>query len=61
MPIFFAARGLYRMAGRAPQGRRFSSLEEKDLLQVWPVSKRVNRPGNDEDVGIVEPVEATSF
>jgi putative SOS response-associated peptidase YedK len=29
----------------------------EDLLQSWPVSKRVNRPGNDEDVTLVEPIE----
>jgi putative SOS response-associated peptidase YedK len=33
----------------------------KDLLQVWPVSKRVNRPGNDEEVSLVEPIEGTPF
>jgi putative SOS response-associated peptidase YedK len=33
----------------------------KELLQVWPVSKRVNRPGNDEDVILVEPIEVTSL
>jgi hypothetical protein len=26
-----------------------------------PVSKRVNRPGNDEDVSLVDPIEVTSF
>jgi hypothetical protein len=31
------------------------------LLQVWPVSKRVNRLGNDEDVSLVDPIEATAF
>ena len=33
----------------------------KDLLQVWPVSKRVNRPGNDGDVSLVDPIEVASF
>jgi putative SOS response-associated peptidase YedK len=33
----------------------------EDLLQVWPVSKRVTRPRNDEDVSLVKPIEATSF
>jgi putative SOS response-associated peptidase YedK len=33
----------------------------EELLQAWPVSKRVNRPGNDEDVSLVEPIEATGF
>jgi hypothetical protein len=30
-------------------------------LQVWPVLKRVNRPGNDEDVSLVEPIEVANL
>jgi putative SOS response-associated peptidase YedK len=33
----------------------------EDLLQVRPVSKRVNRPGNDEDVSLVDPIEVASL
>jgi putative SOS response-associated peptidase YedK len=33
----------------------------ENLLQVWPVSKRVNRPGNDKDVSLVEPIEVACF
>jgi putative SOS response-associated peptidase YedK len=33
----------------------------KELLQVWPVSKRVNRPGNSEDGSLVEPIEVTGL
>jgi putative SOS response-associated peptidase YedK len=33
----------------------------EELLQAWPVSKRVNRPGNDEDVSLVQPIEAVRF
>jgi putative SOS response-associated peptidase YedK len=33
----------------------------EDLLQVWPVSKRVNRPGSDEDVSLVEPVQVAGL
>jgi hypothetical protein len=29
----------------------------EELLQAWPVSKRVNRPSNDEDASLVEPIE----
>jgi putative SOS response-associated peptidase YedK len=30
-------------------------------LQIWPVSKRVNRPGNDEGGSLLDPIEVTSF
>jgi hypothetical protein len=33
----------------------------EDLLQAWPVSKRVNRPGNDEVGSLVDAIEVTSF
>jgi putative SOS response-associated peptidase YedK len=33
----------------------------EELLQLWPVSKRVNRPGNDEDVSFVDPIEVVGF
>lgn len=29
-----------------------------DLLRLWPVSKRVNRPGNDEDATLIERLAA---
>jgi putative SOS response-associated peptidase YedK len=32
-----------------------------ELLRVWPVSKRVNRPGNDGDVSLVEPIEVAGW
>jgi putative SOS response-associated peptidase YedK len=34
---------------------------DEELLQAWPVSKRVNRPGNDEDVSLAELIEMASF
>ena len=33
----------------------------EELLHAWPVSKRVNRPGNDEDVSLVAPVEVAGW
>jgi hypothetical protein len=35
-------------------GTELLKLAGEDLLQVWPVSKRVDRPGSDEDVSLVE-------
>jgi putative SOS response-associated peptidase YedK len=33
----------------------------EDLLQVWPVSTRVNRPGNDGDLSLVDPIEVAGL
>ena len=27
-----------------------------DILRMWPVSKRVSKPGNTEDASLIEPV-----
>jgi putative SOS response-associated peptidase YedK len=42
-------------------GPKLLKPASEELLQVWPVSKRVNRPGNDEDVSLVEPIEVASL
>jgi putative SOS response-associated peptidase YedK len=36
------------------RGTELLRSASEDLLQVWPVSRRVNRPGNDE---VVEPLK----
>jgi putative SOS response-associated peptidase YedK len=28
----------------------------EDALRMWPVSKRVNKPGNTDDATLIEPV-----
>jgi putative SOS response-associated peptidase YedK len=32
----------------------------ENVLRMWPVSKRVNKPGNTEDASFVEPIELSS-
>jgi putative SOS response-associated peptidase YedK len=59
MRCFFGRRILGR-GWTDPLGQSFSNLQADDLLQVWPVSKRVNRPGNDGDLSLVEPIEVTN-
>jgi hypothetical protein len=34
---------------------------DEELLQAWPVSKRVNRSGNDEDVSLVDSIEVAGW
>jgi putative SOS response-associated peptidase YedK len=43
------------------EGTELLKSAREDLLQVWPVSKRVNRPRNDEDVSLIEPCAVASF
>jgi hypothetical protein len=46
---------------RRSASRSSNRPANEDLLQAWPVSKRVNRPGNDEDGSLVHAIEVTSF
>jgi hypothetical protein len=39
---------------RIPYGRT-------DLLPIWPVLKRIDRTGNDEQVRLIEPLEVVSL
>ncbi len=32
----------------------------EDVLRMWPVSKRVSKPGNTDDASLIEPVELNS-
>lgn len=39
-------------------GKEVLASAPVELLRFWPVSKRVNKPGNDEDPTLIEPLAA---
>lgn len=59
MPIFLQPEHLAAWLDGSAGSELFKPARE-DLLQAWSVSKRVNRPGNDDDASLIEPIEVTS-
>jgi len=45
-----------RWLGEEPDPRDLMRPYSAELMRMWPISPRVNKPEND-DAGIVEPVE----
>jgi putative SOS response-associated peptidase YedK len=57
MPVFLAPDSFDAWLG-GTVGTELLKPAPNDLLRSWPVSKRVNRPGNDEDATLTEPLHA---
>jgi putative SOS response-associated peptidase YedK len=57
MPVFLDRAGVAAwLSGKA--GAELLKPASDDLLQMWPVSKRVNRPGNSDDATLIDKAAA---
>jgi putative SOS response-associated peptidase YedK len=58
MPVILAPLDYTRWLGEEPDSREVMRPFPADLMRMWPISTRVNKPEND-DAAIVEPIELT--
>jgi putative SOS response-associated peptidase YedK len=58
MPLILAPEGYGRWLGDEPDPRDLMRPFRAGLMRMWPISTRVNKPGND-DASIVEPRRAS--
>jgi putative SOS response-associated peptidase YedK len=56
MPLILAPSDCARWLGEEPDPRDLMRPFQAELMRMWPISTRVNKPGND-DPSIVEPIE----
>jgi putative SOS response-associated peptidase YedK len=56
MPVILAPSDYTRWLGEEPDPRDLMRPYPADLVRLWPISTRVNKPEND-DASIVEPIE----
>jgi putative SOS response-associated peptidase YedK len=56
MPLILAPEDYTRWLGDEPDPADLMRAFPAELMQMWPISRRVNKPEND-DASIVEPVE----
>jgi putative SOS response-associated peptidase YedK len=56
MPLILAPSDYLRWLGEEPDPRELMGPFPAELMRMWPISKRVNKPEND-DPSIVEPLE----
>jgi putative SOS response-associated peptidase YedK len=56
MPVILAPGDYARWLGEEPDPRELMRPYPADLMRMWPIATRVNKPEND-DASIVEPVE----
>jgi putative SOS response-associated peptidase YedK len=59
MPVILAPSDYARWLGEEPDPRGLMRQVPGDLMRMWPISNRVNKPKND-DPSIVEPIELVS-
>ena len=58
MPVVLAPVDYARWLGEEPDPRDLMRPFPAELMRMWPISTRVNKPEND-DPSIVEPIELT--
>lgn len=56
MPLILAPRRQQSVAGQSSRSSRRDGPFPSELMRMWPISTRVNKPEND-DPSIVEPIE----
>ena len=56
MPVILARGDYTRWLGEEPDPRDLMRPFPAELMRMWPISTRVNKPEND-DASIVEPIE----
>ena len=56
MPVILAPGDYSRWLGGAPDPRELMPPFPADLMRMWPISTRVNKPEND-DPSILEPIQ----
>jgi putative SOS response-associated peptidase YedK len=56
MPVILAPADYARWLGEEPDPRDLMQPFPSELMQIWPISTRVNKPEND-DAAILEPIE----
>jgi putative SOS response-associated peptidase YedK len=60
MPVILPPEGYTRWLSGEPDPRDLMRPFPADLMGMWPISTRVNKPEND-DRTILEPVELPSY
>jgi putative SOS response-associated peptidase YedK len=56
MPVILAPSDYARWLGEEPDPRGLMRQFPADLMRMWPISTRVNKPEND-DASIIEPID----
>jgi putative SOS response-associated peptidase YedK len=56
MPVILAPSDYYRWLRDEPDPRGLMRQFPADLMRIWPISTRVDKPEND-DPSILEPIE----
>jgi putative SOS response-associated peptidase YedK len=56
MPVILAPGDYSRWLGEAPDPRELMRPFPADLMRMWPISTRVNKPEND-GPSILEPIQ----
>jgi len=59
MPVILAPSDCARWLGDEPDPRELMRSFPADLMRMWPISTRVNKPEND-DPSIIEPIEVAT-
>ena len=59
MPLILAPSDYLRWLSEEPDPRELMGPFPAELMRMWPISTRVNKPEND-DPSIIEPVEQTT-
>jgi putative SOS response-associated peptidase YedK len=59
MPVILAPSDYARWLGEEPDPRSLMRQFSADLMRMWPISIRVNKPEND-DASIIEPIELST-
>jgi len=60
MPVILAPSDCAPWLGEEPDPRGLMRQFPADLMRMWPISTRVNKPEND-DPSIIEPIELATF
>ena len=56
MPVVLAPADKARWIGEEPNPHELTRPHTAELVRVWPISTRLNKPENDEP-SIIEPIE----
>jgi putative SOS response-associated peptidase YedK len=59
MPVILTREGYARWLGEEADPRDLMRPFPAELMRIWPISTRVNKPEND-DPSIIEPIEAAT-
>jgi len=59
MPVILTPGDYARWLGDEPDPRDLMRAFPADLMRMWPISTRINKPEND-DPSVVEPIELAS-